>query len=80
MITCRKPVLYCVQLFRPVVLGGCLVSWGDVIRCHPTNNHYINVVHGALLQHDLPDLAAAWGDKLTIDDARDGAGKAVAPK
>jgi dienelactone hydrolase len=68
------------SLFRTVKLSQALVSWASVIQCHLTFNQYVNAVHGALLEYDLPDLAKVLGDKLAIDDARDGAGKAVAPK
>lgn len=67
-------------MFRSVKLSQTLVSWRSVIRTHPPENQYINVVHGALREYDLPDLAAALGAKLTIDDPRDGAGKPVASK
>ena len=63
------------SLFRSVKLSQMLVSWASVIRCRLTSLQYVNVVHGALLEYDLPNLAATLGDKLTVEDPRDGAGK-----
>ena len=62
------------SLFRSVKLSRTVVSWASVIRCRLTRLQYANVVHGALLEYDLPNLAATLGDKLTIEDALDGAG------
>ena len=45
-----------------------------------TVNQYANVIQGALCEYDLPDLAAALGAKLTIEDPRDAAGQAIAPE
>ena len=63
------------SLFRSVKLSRTLVSWASVVRCRVTSLQYANAVHGALLEYDLPDLAATLGNKLTVEDARDGAGK-----
>lgn len=62
------------SLFRSVKLSQSLISWASVVRCRLTKLQYANVVHGALLEYDLPNLAATLGDKLTIEDPRDGAG------
>jgi dienelactone hydrolase/pimeloyl-ACP methyl ester carboxylesterase len=62
------------SLFRSVKLSQALVSWASVIRCRLTRLQYANVVHGALLEYDLPNLGATLGDKLTVEDPRDGAG------
>ena len=67
-------------LFSSVKLVGTLVSWANVIECHATYGQYVNVVHGALLEYDLPNLAAMLGGKLTVEDGRDAAGKAVGGK
>jgi len=61
-------------LFRSVKLSQTLVSWASVVHCRLTRLQYANVVHGALREYDLPNLAATLGDKLTVEDPRDGAG------
>jgi len=63
------------SMFRSVKLSQTLVSWASVIHCRLTRLQYANVVHGALLEYDLPNLAAILGDKLTVENALDGAGK-----
>jgi hypothetical protein len=68
------------SLFSSVKLSHMLVSWANVIECQATYNQYINVVHGALLDYDLPNLAAALGDRLTLEHALDALGKPFAPK
>ncbi len=68
------------SLFNSVTLSGTLVSWASVLESRLSYNQYVNVVHGALLEYDLPNLAATLGGKLTVEDARDGAGKPVAGK
>ena len=47
------------QLFASVTLRKCLTSWSDVMRTPLAVNQFVNVVHGALKTHDLPDLLAA---------------------
>ena len=51
-----------------------------MIHCRLTLNQYVNVVQGALLEYDLPNLAATLGAKLTVEDAVDAAGKPIAAK
>jgi dienelactone hydrolase len=63
------------SLFGSVKLSQTLVSWASVIERRVTLNQYVNVVQGALLEYDLPNLAATLGGKLTVEDARDAAGK-----
>jgi hypothetical protein len=62
------------SLFHSVKLSQTLVSWASVVHCRLTRLQYVNAVHGALREYDLPNLAATLGDKLTVEDARDGAG------
>ncbi len=69
-----------VGLFAAIKLSKTLVSWASVIERRVTLNQYVNVVQGALLEYDLPNLAAALGAKLTVEDALDAAGKPIAPK
>ena len=68
------------SLFSSVKLSQTLVSWASVIHCRPTLNQYVSVVQGALLEYDLPNLAAVLGSKLTVEDAVDAMGKPVANK
>jgi pimeloyl-ACP methyl ester carboxylesterase len=67
-------------LFKSVRLSRTLVSWASVIERRVTLNQYVNVVQGALLEYDLPNLAATLAAKLTVEDALDAAGKPIAPK
>jgi len=68
------------SLFSSVKLSRTLVSWASVIERRVTINQYVNVVQGALLEYDLPNLAASLGGKLTVEDVRDATGKPIAPK
>ena len=61
--------------FNAVKLSHTLVSWASVIERRVTQNQYVNVVHGALLEYDLPNLAATLGKKLTIDDPVEATGR-----
>jgi len=65
------------ELFDRVKLSQTLVSSTSLLEARLFYNQYVNVVHGALLEYDLPDLAAALGEKLLIEDPRDGAGKPI---
>jgi pimeloyl-ACP methyl ester carboxylesterase len=67
-------------LFSSVKLQQTLTSWHSVIYCRLTLNQYVNVVHGALPEYDLPNLAATLGSKLTVEDPVDATGKPVATK
>jgi hypothetical protein len=57
------PTLHAVALdpssFGKVTLRGGLKSWLDVVRNPLLPGQLINVVHGALLDYDLTDLAAS---------------------
>jgi hypothetical protein len=68
------------SLFGSVKLSQTLVSWASVLERRVTVMQYGNVVHGALLEYDLPNLTATLGDKLTVEDALDAADKPIAPK
>jgi len=68
--------------FASVSIEGSLASWSLVVETPITRNQLVNAVHGALAFYDLPDLAAALGDKVTILDPVDALGrplKAPAP-
>ncbi len=54
-------------LFGSVRLVRGLVSWADVIEQGQSRNQLVNVVHGALCEYDLPDLAKVLGARLTIE-------------
>ncbi len=68
------------SLFSSVKLSGTLVSWASVIERRVTIRQYVNVVHAALREYDLPNLAATLGAKLAIGDPRDAAGQAIEPQ
>jgi len=65
------------DLFASVKLTRTLVSWSNVIHSRITKNQLVNAVHGTLKVYDLPDLAAALGDKLEIDRPVDAMEQAV---
>jgi dienelactone hydrolase/pimeloyl-ACP methyl ester carboxylesterase len=61
-----------------VTLERGILSWSSVVKTPITQNQLANVVPGALLAYDLPDLAAAIAPrKLSIKAPVDPAGKAV---
>jgi len=62
-------------LFASVRIEGSLASWSHVIRADLTRNQLVNAVHGALTFYDLPDLAAALGDKVFIVNPVDALGR-----
>jgi len=66
------------SLFSSVKLSGTLISWASVLERRVTINQHANIVHGALREYDLPNLAATLGAKLTIEDPRDAASQPVA--
>jgi len=63
------------ELFDSVKLTGMLSSWSNVIELGRSSNQQVNAVHGALTTYDLPDLAAALGDKLIIKEPLDALGQ-----
>jgi hypothetical protein len=66
------------SLFASVKLSHCLASWASVIERRVTLNQYASVIHGALREYDLPNLASSLGAKLTLEDALDAMGKPLA--
>jgi dienelactone hydrolase len=52
-----------------VTLADSLTSWQSLVQARFHARELANVVPGALVHYDLPDLAAALGDRLTIDRA-----------
>jgi cephalosporin-C deacetylase-like acetyl esterase len=67
------------ELFGSVRLVRGLVSWSDVIERGQSRGQLANVVHGALAEYDLPDLAKTLGDRLTIDQPVNAMGESVRP-
>ena len=63
------------KLFESVTLTGTLSSWSSIIHNKTSDNQLVNTVHGALKVYDLPDLAAAIRDKITIIQPLDASGK-----
>ena len=63
------------KLFKSVTLTRTLISWSNIIHSRRSDNQLINTVHGALKVYDLPDLAAAIRDKITIIQPLDALGK-----
>jgi dienelactone hydrolase len=65
------------NLFGSVKLIRSLVSWSNVIESGRSYNQQVNTVYGALKVYDLPDLAAALGGRLIIEEPLDALGEAV---
>jgi dienelactone hydrolase len=64
---------------KSVALRRSLVSWSDVIERKISRDQLSSVVPGALLDYDLPDLAAELAPlPLSIQEPLDAAGKPVA--
>lgn len=58
--------------FRSVQLRRMLSSWEDIVRTPKTLNQSVNVVHGALLHYDLPDLIDLAGrEKVHVSETVD---------
>lgn len=67
------------ELFQSVRLSRTLISWSNVIRSRLSEGQLAGTVHGALANYDLPNLAAALGDKLVIDEPLDALDRVVQP-
>jgi dienelactone hydrolase len=48
-------------------LTDSLTSWQSLVQARFHDRELANIVPGALMHYDLPDLAAALGDRLTTD-------------
>jgi len=59
-------------LFESVKLVRSLASWSAVIHSRLTRVQAAQIVHGALQQYDLPDLAATLDGRLTVEQPTDG--------
>jgi hypothetical protein len=58
-------------LFQSVKLVRPPASWSAVVRGRLAQVPAADVVHGALLTYDLPDLAAALGPKLAVEEPQE---------
>jgi dienelactone hydrolase len=65
------------QLFSSVELKRGLVSWANLIETPLSVNQIAGLVHGALAEYDLPDLAMLYAGNLTITDAYDATDKPI---
>ncbi|MBW8040551.1 MAG: hypothetical protein FVQ85_11175 [Planctomycetes bacterium] len=65
------------DLFDSVKLIRTLASWSNVVGMGKSQDQLVNTVHGALTAYDLPNLAAALGDKLTIEEPLNALGKPI---
>jgi len=59
------------QLFSSLELQRGLVSWSDLVKTPMSVNQVAGLVHNALADYDLPELAGLFDGKLTITDPRD---------
>ena len=55
------------SLFQSVKITGMLASWSSVIHGRLNKGLVTQLVHGALVHYDLPDLAASLGNKITVE-------------
>ena len=67
------------DLFQSVTLSRTLVSWSNVIHSRLQQRPAVDLVHGALVYYDLPNLAATLGDKLKMGQPVDARGTIVQP-
>jgi hypothetical protein len=65
------------QLLAHLHLKNSLISYDSVVRTRIAHEPWQNLVHGALLLYDLPDLAGTLNDKVTIDEPFTAAGRPV---
>lgn len=65
------------QLFGSVQLHRGIRSWSEVAATPLSENQVPGLVHGALQEYDLPDLAALLGERLTIHQPYDAANRPV---
>lgn len=62
------------DMFRHVTIEHSLRSWDEVVRAPRFYRQFMTAVPGALQAYDLPDLAAALGDRVTVIDGTDALG------
>jgi hypothetical protein len=74
------PALHAVALeqalFASLTLRRSLVSWSSVVHTTLTQDQWTNLVHGALVAYDLPDLLRTLPPgKVEVSEPLDAAGK-----
>lgn len=62
-------------LFNKVVIAHTIPSWGTLITSKIHEDQFINVVHGAAREYDLPDLINVLGEKIKFLEPTDAQGK-----
>jgi hypothetical protein len=65
------------ELFQSVKLTRTLTSWSSVIHHRLNHGLVTHLVHGALTQYDLPNLVAALGAKITVQEPVDAVGNVI---
>lgn len=63
------------NLFGSIELTNTLISWSNLVESGRSYNQFESIVYGALTTYDLPDLAAASGDKLVVKKPFDALGR-----
>lgn len=65
------------DLFSSLELQRGLVSWTNLIETPTSVNQVAGLVHNALANYDLPDLASLYGGNVTITDPHDATDKPI---
>jgi hypothetical protein len=65
------PALHAVALdpsaYERLTLRGAVTSWVDVVRDPTLPGQLANIVHGALLEYDLPDLVESLSASVVVE-------------
>ncbi len=65
-------------LIKKVILERSLVSWADIVQKGISRDQFANVVPGALLDYDLPDLVVRLGPaRISIQTPVDALGEPI---
>lgn len=65
------------DMFATVQISHMLKSWATIIHDRMNKNQMTNIVHGALVHYDLPDLMATLGERITVDHPTNAMGERV---
>ncbi len=65
------------SLFQSVKIKGMLASWSSVIHGRLNKGLVTQLVHGALVHYDLPELAATLGNKITVEQPVNALGRVI---
>jgi dienelactone hydrolase len=65
------------KLFSSLELRRGLVSWTHLVETPMSVNQVAGLVHNALAEYDLPDLASLFDGELTITDPHDATDKPI---